>query len=324
MKHKVAIRFAGTLALLFCLLISACGSSDGISPNTQSSVNQEIAGHTYTAPSLAYQQGSAAIQTGVEGGFGASLLVGNGTLVTTGSLIQQANNTWQYQTNPTDRLSVVFQNGDAVDLFFTTFNGDFTGDAQNFLRRDHDLAFRATVPNQATDLELRSTSTNGVRTATLTGVLEEEGKLYNINSEVNGSYYFEVDNTGSELRIDDVMTGTITVDNATITLAETWFYNSVYSSSARQEVSNAIRTFNNSWTQDGREYRLQNGKVQTEFKDGKPNNWQAPAPYWEISGQLLENGGAIGQLEMTSDNNFIKGWLVIGENRTELQSWQNF
>ena len=316
---------SNALLVSLLLLVSGCGSSDGTAPGEDlSSADITAASNTFTAPSLVYQQGAAAIQTGVEGGFGASLLAGSTTLVTTGSLIQQADNSWQYQPTPTDRLSIISRTGEPLDLFFTAFSGDFSSDAQHFLRRDHNLAFRATSPGNATDIEIRSNSSNGLRTATLDGVLEDEGKIYTIDAEVSGTYYFEVDNTGSELRIDDVLSGTVNVNNTEITLQETWFYNSVYSSSARQEVSNAIRTFQNTWRQDGTEYQFRNGRVQTEFKDGKPNNWQDPGRYWEISGQLLQNGAAIGQLEMSSDNSFIKGWLVIGDNRTELQSWQNF
>jgi hypothetical protein len=132
-----------------------------------------------------------------------------------------------------------------------------------------------------------------------------------------------VDNTGSELRIDANYTGTISGGGLEENLDERWQYNSVFATGQGGFFAeNAVRSFNTRWTVGENQFRYENGRLQTVFRDGRPTEWDANNSPWAAEGTLLLNGQELGRLDMGQEGNFIKVWLRTGEQQIEVNSWR--
>jgi|GEM_PF-2793383 len=304
------------------IALSACGSSDKSPTGSQQggqqlSVSDSEAGNAWSAPFNAYQSSSQTASFSVEAAWQASILSGGTTLITTGTLTQTGQNSFSYSATPTDRMVVQLSNGERFEIQFQQFTGDFSGDAQNFLSRNHNLSFTLTGPTANITVSSQRTGINVV--ANLNGNLTLDGIEYNADLNMTGTTRFEVDNTGSEYNVDNTYTGTMVSATLSLTINETWVYNNVVASGLGN-AENGIRTFNNSWTRNGNEFRFQNGRLQIAFRDGRPSDFNGG--YWMAQGDLLANGTQIGQMEFGQEGNYLKTWVTANGQRTEMQSWR--
>lgn len=312
-----------TLIILFAFItLSACGSSDksptGMQQGRQQlSVSDSEASNAWAAPFNAYQSSSQSASFSVEAAWQASILNGGSTLITTGTLTQTGQNSFSYSASPADRLVVLLSNGERYELQFQQFSGDFNGDAQNFLSSNHNLSFTLTGPTANITV---ASQRNGINVqANLDGTLTLDGVEYTADLNMTGTNRFEVDNTGSEYNVDNAYTGTLTSATMSLTINETWVYNNVVATGAGN-AENGIRTFNNSWTRNGNNFRFQNGRLQIAFRDGRPSDYSGG--YWMAQGELLANGTQIGQMEFGQDGSYLKTWVTANGQRTEMQSWR--
>ena len=68
---------------------------------------------------------------------------------------------------------------------------------------------------------------------------------------------------------------------------------------------------------------LNNGFTQANFLDGKPNPSELVNGFWRASGVLTQDGAPIGEIKFLPDSTGaqVGFYLVIGNERVELQSW---
>ena len=106
--------------------------------------------------------------------------------------------------------------------------------------------------------------------------------------------------TGSvTFQFDDALTGTVTAANFSSQISETSAFKLVSVSSA---VAQNVRTINSAWTDNGRQFRVQNGVVKTVFKDGQA----VEADFWNATGTLSQDGQVIGNFTKTAAGNTIE------------------
>ena len=273
----------------------------------------------YQVPGELYLGSFDLIITAIEAVYYASAYSGSGKITSEGTVDLRGNPSY----NPTPEDQLIVRRADGSIIFpFDEFSSELiAGDLRENIRQSHVLRFHVAKFGHY-DLNVSSRLQNGYRKLSLTGQYEANGKTYSINFEANGDYYFNVDNTGSELLINDQYEGTINCEEWNAEIKETWYYNNVYSSSAGANAEYVTRTFNNNFRNNEAIYLFKNGRIQTVFRDGRPNEYDMANSPWMARGQLIKDGEEIGQLDWNVDGSFLKIYLVASGESLELQSWR--
>ncbi len=307
-----------------CLLYISCEESSDTpegsdNQNTKLEVDEiAIAREAIQTPEIVYSLGDDAVNAAAATLYQAGLVTG--TLTTSGT-IQESTQGFIYNPQPNDRLVYQDRNGQNLASFmFNRIEGTLNGDDRDFLNNSHRFEFSVEVPGQG-NLDIASINDGQVRSITLEGTVMHEGQEYEVNLLIAGTYFFNVDNTGFELRIDAQYTGTIVGNNFLEEVDENWKYNSV-SATGGFFAENVFRSFTSAWTVGETRFQYQNGVLQSVFRDGRPTEWDVNNSPWNAEGTLLVNGQPVGNLTMGSEGNFIKVWLQLGEDREELMSWR--
>ncbi|MBN2007963.1 hypothetical protein JW960_01310 [candidate division KSB1 bacterium] len=215
-------------------------------------------------------------------------LQNGGQLVTTGTLTQSGQN-FIYNSTPNNKLLVKFSNGTQIEFMISAFNGDFSSTASNFLENDHQFFFSAKAEGSM-NLQVQSLQNGGTKQAVVSGTIIYENTSYTVNMTEQGSYTSSVDVGSAEYEVQEQTTGTITASGFNLTINEQYRYKSIY---VDNFVENIDRVVNNSWTQDGVNYALNNVRVRKAFFNTKPSELDS---YWIVQGTLIENGSVIGQM----------------------------
>lgn len=235
-----------------------------------------------TVPAAKRQLEREASTFGLEAVVLASQQSGSGQLITTGTLTQDQQQNWTYQSTPNDRLVTIFANGNRVEYFISQLNGDFNApDPATFLLRDHQFAFRVIVTDQA-DISFNLLRSNGQIRNSLQGTLVSEGLTYSADLTTQGTFSFDVDSGRHDS--DQQTQGTINAPDFSLNVNET----STFTLLGR--VENSSRVINNSWTISGDQYVLSNGWIRRNFFEGRPDEFD----FWRAEGTLTRNGANIG------------------------------
>lgn len=311
------------LAMAGMALLSYACKNDPINGAIETGLDpMETAGiqKAFQVPEQAFLQGHQAVNSGAWMINQASLIQGG--LTTTGTLIQ-LDQGLGYQPFPDDRLVFQDLNGATLATYrIDVLQGNLTGDEQTYLSGDHNFAFQVEVP-QLGNLQITSLQEGSNRSLTFMGEIVFQGDLVQVDLLMEGTYFFEVDNTGSEIRIRSRYSGTAVGQEFSEKVDESWNYTSVYASGQGGFVAeNAIREFNSNWLVGNHQFAYQNGLVQTVFRDGRPSEWDVNQSPWHAEGDLLLDGQAIGNLTMGSEGDYIKVWMQTGEQRTEVNQWR--
>ena len=275
---------------------------------------------SYELPVNVYQQANTAVDWGARA-IAYSAQVNGGKLVSEGTLVVDPNgNPQSYQPSPTDRLRVLGIDGKTYEFIYSRIEGDLSGDVSKFLDHNHNFQFRLLVAGE-TDVALISIHDNGARILEVKGVFTYEGEQYDADLRMEGTYFFDVDNTGSSLKTNAVYKGTISGQGIEENVDESWQYESVYATGAFV-AENAIRRFSTAWEVDGVRYKYISGRIQSVFRDGKPTEWDVNNTPWAAEGKLSRDGQPYGKLEIGQEGDEIKIWLNIGDEKVETQSWR--
>ena len=97
----------------------------------------------------------------------------------------------------------------------------------------------------------------------------------------------------------DALTGAVSASNFVSQINETTDFKVV---SVNNAVAQNIRTINSAWSDNGQQFRVQNGVVKTVFKDGNA----VEADFWNATGTLLRDGQVIGNFTKTAVGNTIE------------------
>ncbi len=257
--------------------------------------------------------------TGAKAAFLARQLgTGGAQLVTTGTLTEQGQN-WNYAASPNDRLVVKFQSGTNVTFYITRMEGNFSGDAANFLQQPHNFDFRVVIPG-VTDLTFTSEippATCNFR-ATARGALVWGNATYTVNLTLSGQYCFESGFGYYSLLNDYTSTGTVTVPGYALTVDQRRRFELI--ATGGDTASSEQDWNNNTLTIGADTYKWVNARKQKSFKNGKPSSLDT---YWQASGGVLKNGEPYGTYQMKPDSvlGYVKFLLVLPNEVIELESW---
>ncbi len=263
-----------------------------------------------SVPGYVYSTGEEAATLCAEAVFLASEINGGTQLITTGTLTQSSSNPNQftYSATPNDKLRLSFTNGSTVDYTVTAFNGDFTSDAANFLRSSHSLGFRMVITGVA-DFTVSSQQTSTSRQASIRGSMTYENTPLTVDMTMQGSVYYEA-GTSPVYDVDEMLQGSITASNLSISIDERRIYKSLY---VTKFVQQTTRTINNIWTVDGVEFTMLNAVMKWVLADFKAVDLDT---FWsQTSGVLTRSGASYGQLLFGTEAGQAIIWLQIGSEK---------
>lgn len=277
----------------------------------------------FSAPQTAYDLAILNAQVAAAGVFIASNLNGRTSLVTTGTLKQFAAD-WQsftYSPYPQDRLVIEFLNNPSVNIVIEDFRGDFSSDYNNFLSQNHSLKFQSSQ-STGSHLQIASLQLMGQRQAEIKGKSLYENVFYNVNLQMNGTYSFNSDSTGSQYSSHLNLKGSITAEDLDIQINESQIGHIV---SARRTngrfsvVSSSERKVADSMQVGSDTYQLSNLVVRKVFKDGSPSEPE----YWNsTSGMVIKNGTTIANVRALYELPYIKIKALFSQNEgIDLERW---
>lgn len=279
----------------------------------------------YRGGSTAFEMAAYQANLAVEAVLMASRLTGGYQLVTYGTLTQFAPDyqSFQYSPTPQDRLKVILHQGKTLEFVIKDFRGNLSLGASQFLSQNHALDFEGREEG-VYDIHVTSLQWEGQRQGQIKGKTLFENVTYQFDLAVLGSYFFEVDSTGSEYKSDFTLKGAVHSPRMQVNVDESRFFRMITTRGTRTEsVSNASNTTNNTaTTSDGHNYQFQNAIIRKAFRDGKPNEPE----YWLGQGVLLKDGQALGQIQLGYETEKAIFWLKLngsGEGeKIVLESWQ--
>lgn len=302
-----------TLGSLFSIIIASltivsCNSSDGPvdpggnanntgGPPVDPRAVQTKIYEAYNAPQFIDESAKSGTSLCAQAVFVASIETGGRELVTTGTLTESApkSNVFTYTSSPADRLRLVYADGTIIEFVVSSFDGDFSVDAERFLERNHQLAFTMKQAGVA-DIEITSQLSNRRTQRTLRGSFTYEKVLYNADVTINETSSFEIFGTDSERKSNSTIRGAISAPGLSITVDET---NSYYSSFSGNRSEELTRTINTSWTAGSDRYAIVDGNLEQTLFNDVPSLIDA-------SGTITLNGAAAGRLSGRIERNQIK------------------
>lgn len=255
----------------------------------------------YNGPQLTYEAALQYTQVMAHAVYLASIQ--NGRIVTTGTLTQYAPdfNSFSYTAEPSDKLNIKFMNGFAMEYKILDLRGNFNGDGQNFLYRDHALSYNLVIP-QTAEVNVQNQQLNGQRAGMMSGRIKFQDTEYEIDIRNSGTYYFENDNSGLEYKTSINLTGTFLdkTNSMSMNVSDTYSSNFILardrSSGKSSSAMNTIIGKNSTLTHSQQVYRLDNVQIRKNFKDGKPHD----SSYWHASGSVRANEQPVGIFRLGS------------------------
>ena len=221
----------------------------------------------------------------------------------TGTITETAPRVFAFNPVPADRLIVAFQNGTRTEFIVTRLEGDLSGDNKDFIRANHRLEYRVKSSAQgelgAVDLLIASSRVGADQTVTSKGTVALGGQTFSADLRYAQRIVSDFGPGSVTFQFQDALTGTLSAANFAAQINETTDFKVVSVSSA---VAQNIRTINTAWSDNGKQFRIQNGVVKTVFKDG-----EAVEPdFWNATGTLLRDGQVIGNFTKTAAGNSIE------------------
>jgi hypothetical protein len=232
----------------------------------------------------------------------------------TGTLTQSGN-TFTYSASPTDRLRVVWSDGVVYEFRITQFQGNLSGGGRAFYKGNHLLQYGAQLkPDNEmgpVNLSIRSQRQGSNLSVSLGGSAVFDGQSYTLNLSYAQQVLSDFGPGSIEFRHQDTLQGSLQGPSLQVQVSETYDFRLVGSSSL---VMQTIRTLNNTWSESGQQFRLQNGLIKRVFRDGNP----IEADFWTASGDLLRNGVRVGGFGQAFTGNLLEQFLDTPSGRVRL------
>lgn len=236
----------------------------------------------------------------------------------TGTLTQSGN-TFTYSASPTDRLRVVWSDGAVYEFVITQFQGNLSGGARAFYKGNHLLQYGAQLrPDNEigpVNLSLRSQRQGSSLSVSLGGSAVFDGQSYTLNLSYAQQVLSDFGPGSIEFRHQDTLQGNLQGPSLQVQVSETYDFRLVGSSSL---VMQTIRTLNNTWSESGQQFRLQNGLIKRVFRDGNP----IEADFWTASGDLLRGGVRVGGFGQAFTGNVLEQFLETPGGRVRLGAFR--
>ena len=221
----------------------------------------------------------------------------------TGTITETAPRVFAYNAAPTDRLIVAFQDGSRTEFTVTQLEGDLSRDNKDFIRANHRFTYRVKSSARgdlgALELAIASTRVGADQVVASKGSVGLGSAVFTVNLRYAQRIVSDFGQGSVTFQFDDALTGTVNAANFVGQISETSAFKVVSVSSA---VAQNIRTINSAWTDNGQQFRVQNGVVKTVFRDGNA----VEADFWNATGTLLRDGQVIGNFIKTAVGNTIE------------------
>lgn len=266
---------------------------------------------THALAGVVQSEGQTSATIVAEGVFLASQLGGAGQVVTTGTL-EQEGTTFAWSGDPVDRMVITFGDGTKVDVWVDEIVGD-SSSATAFLQGEHRFAYRVAMRDRI-DMAFTSVRQDGTTTATANGTLVHEDVSYEAAVEVQGTYFFETDSTGTHFRDAHRTTGSITAEGLELELDEGWSFELVTSGGESAQATQ--RTIASSLRLGDDVYDWVDATTRTSFRDGKPSELDT---YWAADGEILRNGEPFGAYRLGSSATLDFVTVVVDLPHAELE-----
>lgn len=221
----------------------------------------------------------------------------------TGTITETAPRVFAFNPSPTDRLIVAFQNGSRTEFVVTRLEGDLSGDNRRFIRANHRFEYRVKSSAQgdlgAVDLTVTSARVGADQVVTSKGSVGLGGQAFTVDLRYAQRIVSDFGQGSVTFQFQDALNGTVSAANFLGQINETTDFKVV---SVNNAVAQNIRTINSAWSDNGQQFRVQNGVVATVFKDGQA----VEADFWNATGTLLRDGQVIGNFTKTAAGNTIE------------------
>lgn len=301
--------------LMASAILTSCGASDqpfdpvGGSPTTPSHTG--IA-EVFSTPGLICSDAESSAAIGTQAIFMASIKTGGDRLVTTGTLTQAAANSdrFSYSAAPSDRLRLLLADGRVFDFFVDKFDGDFSRDADNFLRRNHALTFRMTRSDRE-DLQIVERKTGRQTVRTVKGTTVAQGITYLVDLEIEESTFFDIV-VSAEFKSQQTMTGSVSTPGISINVDQTDFYHSFTSDNVSEDFR---RTINSSWVSGSDRFAFVNGQFSKALRNDKPVDVE---DFWNASGTITLNDSPAGQVSFALAGNRMRVQARLNDQQVDL------
>lgn len=245
-----------------------------------------------------------------------SLSRNNSTL--TGTLTQSSN-AFTYSATPNNRLRVVWSDGVVYEFAIARFQGNLSNGAGAFYKGNHLLQYTASLNPDGemgpVNLILRSQRQGSNLSVSLEGSATFEGQAHALNLNYAQVVLSDFGPGSIEFRHQDTLQGSLSGPGLQVQVNETYDFRLVGSDSL---VMQTIRTLNNTWSEGGRQFRLQNGLIKRVFRDGNP----IEADFWTASGDLLFGGVRVGGFGQQFVQNNLEQFLDTPSGRVRLGAFR--
>lgn len=236
----------------------------------------------------------------------------------TGTLTQSGS-TFTYSASPTNRLRLVWSDGAVYEFVITQFQGNLSGGARAFYKGNHLLQYGAQLrPDNEigpVNLSIRSQRQGSSLGVSLGGSAVFDGQSYTLSLSYAQQVLSDFGPGSIEFRHQDTLQGSLQGPSFQVQVSETYDFRLVGSSSL---VMQTIRTLNNTWSESGQQFRLQNGLIKRVFRDGNP----IEADFWTASGDLLRGGVRVGGFGQAFTGNLLEQFLETPGGRVRLGAFR--
>ncbi|GIW26130.1 hypothetical protein [Meiothermus sp.] len=240
------------------------------------------------------------------------------TSTLTGTLTQTGN-TFTYSATPTNRLRVVWSDGVFYEFVITQFQGSLSSGAQAFYKGNHLLQYTASLDPDGemgpVNLSLRSERQGANLSVSLVGSATFEGQAHTLNLNYAQVVLSDFGPGSIDFRHQDTLQGSLSGPSLQVQVNETYDFRLVGSGSL---VMQTIRTLNNTWSEGGQSFRLQNGLIKRVFRDGNP----IEPDFWTASGDLLRGGVRVGGFGQQFVGNNLEQFLDTPSGRVRLGAFR--
>jgi len=242
----------------------------------------------------------------------------NNATTLTGTLTQVGNN-FNYSATPNNLLKVVWSDGAEYEFVIAKFQGSLTNGARAFYKGNHLLEYSAKLkPDNDignVNLSLRSQRQGSTLSVSLSGSAVFDGQTHTLNLTYTQQVLSDFGPGSIEFHHQDTLQGSLSSPSFQIQVNETYDFRLVGSSSL---VMQTIRTLNNTWSEGGQQFRLQNGLIKKVFRDGNP----IELDFWTAQGDLLRGGVRVGGFGQSFSGNLLEQFLDTPGGRVRLGAFR--
>ena len=226
-----------------------------------------------------------------------------------GTLTQVGNTEeFQYSNQPNDRLRVVFTNGETVEIVITDFQGDTSGNWEDFLR-SHAIAYRFT--SSAFDVQITSSRMSADSfqrdvNQTVAGAVTLEGVTWNVQGQVQGTEIFIFSESSTNTHDTYTIQGIFTAGTKRLEIAHASDFKDDFFSNSGNSFTNKSDTIGSGGTDGTTTVVFRN--VVYSWSDTEQRD-----PIYEAEGRIDRDNADLGSLVTDPASGQVGIELTAGE-----------